>query len=42
MMIAIPLERAAGALADAALKSFVIFAVAGFIVATWRKSSAGS
>jgi len=41
-MIAILLERAAGALADAALKSFVIFAVAGFIVATWRKSSASS
>src|SRR6476620_6349179 len=41
-MIAILLERAAGALADAALKSFVIFAVAGIIVATLRKSSASS
>src|SRR6476619_5732790 len=41
-MIAILLERAAGALADAALKSFVIFAVAGINVATLRKSSASS
>ena len=41
-MIAIILERAASALADAALKSFVIFAVAGFIVANLRKSSASS
>ena len=41
-MIAIMLERAAGALADAGLKSFVIFAVAGVIVAALRKSSAAS
>ena len=42
MTIAILLERAAGVLADAALKSFLIFAVAGFVVAAWRKSSASS
>ena len=41
-MIAILLERMAGTLADAALKSFVIFAVARLIVATWRTSSASS
>ena len=42
MMIAFLVERTASMLADAALKSFVIFAVACLIVALWRRSSASS
>ncbi len=41
-MIAIDIERAAEALAGASLKSFLILAVAGLVVATWRRSSASS
>jgi beta-lactamase regulating signal transducer with metallopeptidase domain len=41
-MIAIDIERAAAVLAGASLKSFLIVAVAGLVVATWRKSSAAA
>jgi beta-lactamase regulating signal transducer with metallopeptidase domain len=41
-MVAVLMERTASTLADAALKSFFIFAVARLIVAIWRKSSASS
>jgi beta-lactamase regulating signal transducer with metallopeptidase domain len=41
-MSAILMERAAQIAVDGALKSFVILAVAGLAVTTWRKSSASS
>jgi beta-lactamase regulating signal transducer with metallopeptidase domain len=39
---AILIERVAAVVADGALKSFVILAVAGLVVTLWRKSSASS
>ena len=41
-MTSIMWDRVVALLGDAALKSFVIFAVAGAITAAWRKSSAAS
>lgn len=41
-MIANIIERAAQIVADGALKSFVILAVAGLVVTAWRNSSASS
>jgi beta-lactamase regulating signal transducer with metallopeptidase domain len=41
-MIATAIERTAGIVAAASLKSFLIFAVAGLIVTLWRRSSAST